>query len=135
MFDPTPDNFLPHVSGVLTAAAARRYDFRCCDVRGWLVETTSTGDRAWNGVTLGSITLVTVFGRLIAQVWTSDRNHVRPDRFRFSIAAGIIVAYVCLLCILAFNAYLATARKPSPSAALPAIPSVQPSAHPTGDGE
>ena len=109
-----------------------------------------------------------MFGALIAQVWTGDGDHLTTERFRFSIAAGIIVAYICLLCLLVFSTYnppasvfsafswragvvlsfsfatssidkgleyLAAARNPSPGAAPPANPSVQPSAHATGDGE
>jgi hypothetical protein len=58
-----------------------------------------------NGVALGSITLVTVFGTLIAQVWTGDGDDITIERFRFSIAAGIIVAHICLLCILVFSTF------------------------------
>ena len=54
----------------------------------------------------------------------------------FSWVAGVVLSfYFATSSIDKGLEYLAAARKPSPSAALPPFPSVQPSAHPTGDGE
>ena len=72
--------------------------------------TNHTRVRAFNGVALGSITIVTVFGTLIAQVRQTNNGEISIDQFRLSIAAGIIVAYSCLLCILVFSKY-----NPSPA--------------------
>jgi uncharacterized membrane protein YfcA len=77
---------------------------------GGLLLTDRTCDRVYNGVALGSITIVTVFGTLIAQVRHADSGEISVDQFRVSIAAGIIVAYSCLLCILVFSRF-----NPSPA--------------------
>jgi hypothetical protein len=94
-----------------------------------LWRTASTGDRAWNGAALGSICLLCIL------VFSKFNAHASVFN-AFSWVAGVVLSfYFATSSIDKGLDYLATARKPSPSAALPAIPSAQPSAHPTGDRE